>query len=170
MSKYFDIILRFLKILIWKNCMLDVNGIAHIALSVKNIAKSKKFYKELMPFLGLKLVHEGKKSIYHVGSRTGILIQEIDKNISSSDFSQNNIGLHHFCFRARKKVHIDIIKGKLIEINAKIIRGPLDGAWAPGYYYILFEDPDGIKIEVNYVPGAGLLEKDKKFNSNKDYL
>ena len=40
-----------------------------------------------------------------------------------------------------KKVHIDIIKERLIEIKAKIIRGPLDGAWAPGYYYILFEDP-----------------------------
>jgi catechol 2,3-dioxygenase-like lactoylglutathione lyase family enzyme len=46
--------------------MLDINGIAHIALSVKNISKSKSFYKELMPFLGLKLVHESKKSIYHV--------------------------------------------------------------------------------------------------------
>ena len=150
--------------------MLDINGIAHIALSVKNISKSKSFYKELMPFLGLKLVHESKKSIYHVGARTGILIQEVDKNIASSDFSQNNIGLHHFCFRARSKESIDLIKDKLLEINAKIIRGPLDGAWAPGYYYILFEDPDGIKIEVNYVPGAGVLAKDKKFNANKDYL
>jgi len=46
----------------------------------------------------------------------------------------------------------------------------LDGAWAPGYYYILFEDPDGIKIEVNYVPGAGVFAKDTKFNSDKDYL
>ena len=44
--------------------MLNVNGIAHIALSVKNIANSKDFYKKLMPFLGLKLVHEGKESIY----------------------------------------------------------------------------------------------------------
>jgi hypothetical protein len=26
---------------------------------------------------------------------------------------------------------------------------------APGYYSILFEDPDGIRIEVNYVPGKG---------------
>ena len=89
--------------------MLDINGIAHIALSVKNISKSKSFYKELMPFLGLKLVHESKKAIYHVGARTGILIQEADKNIACSDFSQNNIGLHHFCFRARSKESIDLI-------------------------------------------------------------
>ena len=150
--------------------MIDVNGIAHIALSVKSIAKSKIFYKELMPFLGLKLVHEGKKSIYHVGARTGILIQEIDKEIDSSNFNQNNIGLHHFCLRARNKKDINMLKDKLTEINAKIIRGPLDGAWAPGYYYILFEDPDGIKIEVNYVPGSGVLAKNAKLNPNNDYL
>ena len=60
-----------------------------------------------------------KKSIYHVGARTGILIQEIDEGVDSSNFNQNNIGLHHFCFRAKNKEHIDIIKDKLIEINAK---------------------------------------------------
>ena len=29
--------------------------------------------------------------------------------------------------------------------------------WAPGYYSILFEDPDGIRVEVNHVPGRGHL-------------
>jgi len=150
--------------------MLNINGIAHIALSVRNISKSKKFYNELLPFLGLTLVHEGEKSIYHVGARTGIMIQQIDKHIDSLPFNQNNIGLHHFCFRAREKKDIDIIFDKLIEMNALIIRGPLEGNWAPGYYYILFEDPDGIRLEVNYVPGEGVLDNNIEFNADKDYL
>ena len=25
-------------------------------------------------------------------------------------------------------------------------------------YYVLFEDPDGIRLEVNFVPGAGVLQ------------
>ena len=32
-----------------------------------------------MPFLGLNIIHESKKSIYFIGSRTGVLIQEINK-------------------------------------------------------------------------------------------
>jgi hypothetical protein len=28
---------------------------------------------------------------------------------------------------------------------------------APGYYSVLFEDPDGTRLEINYVPGKGLL-------------
>ena len=107
--------------------MLNINGIAHIALSVKDISESKMFYNQLLPFLGLNKVHEGKKSIYHVGARTGIMIQEIDHESKSSTFNQNNIGLHHFCFRARNKRDIDLINDKLIDMKAKIIRGPLNG-------------------------------------------
>ncbi|MCB1694474.1 MAG: hypothetical protein KDI19_17000, partial [Pseudomonadales bacterium] len=36
--------------------------------------------------------------------------------------------------------------------------GPEAGdRFAPGYYSILFEDPDGIRVEFNYVPGRGHL-------------
>jgi hypothetical protein len=28
----------------------------------------------------------------------------------------------------------------------------------PGYYSVLFEDPDGIRLEVNHVPGKGVFE------------
>ena len=157
-------------ILIGKKTVLNINGIAHIALSVKNISKSKVFYNTLLPFLGLTRVHEGDKSIYHVGARTGIMIQQIDENIDSVNFNQNNIGLHHFCFRARARKDIDLLHNKLKEMKAVIIRGPMEGNWAPGYYYILFEDPDGIRLEVNYVPGEGVLDKNNKFNSNRDYL
>jgi hypothetical protein len=29
---------------------------------------------------------------------------------------------------------------------------------------VLFEDPDGIRLEANFVPGAGVLQPDVKFN------
>ena len=32
-----------------------------------------------------------------------------------------------------------------------------EGPFAPGYYSVLFEDPDGIRLEANFVPGKGLL-------------
>ena len=151
------------------NTNISVNGIAHIALSVKSLNISKIFYKQLMPFLGLKIIHESNKSIYFIGSRTGVLIQEISKKNISSNFSQNNVGLHHFCFRAREKKHIILVENKLKKIKANIIRGPTEGAWAPGYFYILFEDPDKIRLEVNYVPDKGVLKKNIKFNPSNDY-
>ena len=98
------------------------------------------------------------------------MIQQIDENMVSANFNQNNIGLHHFCFRARERKDIDLLGNKRREMKVEIIRGPMEGNWAPGYYYILFEDPDGIRLEVNYVPGEGVLDKNNKFNANRDYL
>jgi hypothetical protein len=45
-----------------------------------------------------------------------------------------------------------------------------EGTWAPGYYYVLFEDPDGIRLEVNFVPGAGVLADGTQFNPTTGYV
>jgi hypothetical protein len=39
----------------------------------------------------------------------------------------------------------------------QIIRAPREDQWAPGYYSLLFEEPDGIRFQLNHVPGKGLL-------------
>ena len=41
--------------------------------------------------------------------------------------------------------------------------------WAPGYYSVLFEDPDGIRLEVNHVPGAGVLAEGVTFEPSDGY-
>jgi hypothetical protein len=38
-----------------------------------------------------------------------------------------------------------------------------------GYYSVLFEDPDGIRLEANFVPGAGLLEPGVSLNPTAGY-
>ncbi len=44
------------------------------------------------------------------------------------------------------------------ELAAYIVHPPEDGEqFAPGYYSVLFEDPEGIRVEVNFVPGRGHL-------------
>ena len=55
-------------------------------------------------------------------------------------------------------------------MGEQIVRGPEERTWAPGYYYVLFEDPEGIRLEVNYVPGAGLLAEGTQFNPSTDYV
>ena len=36
-------------------------------------------------------------------------------------------------------------------------RGAWEGDFAPAYYDFVFEDPDGIRLEIDFVPGKGLL-------------
>ena len=153
------------------NNKLHINGIAHIALNVSNISKSKLFYDKILPHLGMKLVHSSIKSFYYIGGRTGVLIQQLNKESleGNKKFSQNNLGLHHLCFRMKSKIAIDTFYKILLNANCNIIRGPLSGDCVPGYYYLLFEDPDNIRLEVNYVPDKGVFENKVKFNPSDDY-
>ena len=53
--------------------------------------------------------------------------------------------------------------------NARIVRPAEEGPWAPGYYSLLFEDPSGIRIEINHVPGKGVLEEGARFEPGGSY-
>jgi catechol 2,3-dioxygenase-like lactoylglutathione lyase family enzyme len=136
---------------------MEVNGIAHIFLTVSNFVRSRNFYRKLLPFLGLKPVMDHEGVYYAVGGRTGVAISAPSPEHEGTAFEQNRVGLHHLCFRARERADVDDLHAFLVSLGASIIRAPREDQWAPGYYSLLFEDPDGIGLELNYVPGKGLL-------------
>lgn len=137
--------------------MPTVNGIAHIQLTVTNMERSRPFYKKLLTGLGLTLVNDTENSIYGVGGRTGISISRAEPPFENERFKQRHPGLHHFCFRMRSNEDVDEVHQLALELGATIVHGPQQDGFAPGYYSVLFEDPDGIRIEANHVPGQGLL-------------
>jgi catechol 2,3-dioxygenase-like lactoylglutathione lyase family enzyme len=138
---------------------VEVNGIAHIQLTVNDPARCIPFWEKLCHFLEMKTLIKGEDIVYCIGSRTGILVRGAPKENRGVSFDQNRTGLHHFCFRARRREDIDTIYRFLVgELGATIIHPPEEGPkFAPGYYSVLFEDPDGIRVEMNFVPGKGHL-------------
>ena len=58
----------------------------------------------------------------------------------------------------RDLADVDAVHAFLVSIGATIVHAPQVDAFAPGYYSVLFEDPDGIRLEVNHVPGRGLFD------------
>jgi len=105
-----------------------------------------------------------------------VLNQQVKKIKKKGDrFEQQRVGLHHVCFRCYSKEDIDKFYAfavkTLVPLGGKIVHGPEVGPFAPGYYSVLFEDPDGIRLEVNFVPGAGLLGlKEPKVQGGYDKL
>jgi catechol 2,3-dioxygenase-like lactoylglutathione lyase family enzyme len=149
--------------------MIQVNGMAHVVLTVSSFERAHDFYGRLLPFLGLRQVFRGDNFAYWVGGRTALGIQRCDAAHRGETFVQSRVGLHHLCFRARSREDIEKAAQLLRELGATIVRGPQAGDWAPGYYYVLFEDPDRIRVEICHVPGAGVLAQDTEFNSGTDY-
>jgi catechol 2,3-dioxygenase-like lactoylglutathione lyase family enzyme len=136
-----------------------VNGIAHIQLTVSDPDRCLPWWEKLCGFLEMKTLIKGENIIYCIGSRTGILVRGAPDGKQRRDFDQDTAGLHHFCFRAREREDVDRIHRFVVdELDGHVVHPPEPGDnFAPGYYSVLFEDPGGIRVEVNHVPGKGHL-------------
>jgi catechol 2,3-dioxygenase-like lactoylglutathione lyase family enzyme len=127
------------------------------------------FYDALMPRLGLQAVDRAEGSIYYVGGRTALGIKRPEPELADHAHMEGAPGIDHLCFRARSREDVDELYPFVQSIGAEIVRAPEDGPWAPGYYSLSFRDPEGIRLEVNYVPGKGVLAEGASYNSAPDY-
>ena len=137
---------------------MEINGVAHTFITAGNFAPSRAFYAQLLPFLGLTVVADTTNVFYCVGGRTGFGVYAPTSQYSGQRFRQGAVGLHHHCLRARSREDVNEAHDFLVKIAAPIVHAPQEDEFAPGYYSVLFEDPDGTRLEINHVPGRGLLE------------
>jgi catechol 2,3-dioxygenase-like lactoylglutathione lyase family enzyme len=143
---------------------MEINGVAHTFITAGNFKASRDFYAQLLPFLGLKPVLDIDGFYYCIGGRTAFGVRAPTSGNEGKRFDQGSVGLHHHCWRARERADIDEAHAFLVTIGATIVHAPQQDSFAPGYYSVLFEDPDGIRLEINHIPGRGLLEPGTKIN------
>jgi catechol 2,3-dioxygenase-like lactoylglutathione lyase family enzyme len=136
---------------------MEINGVAHTFITAGDFERSRAFYRQLLPFLGMREVLDVTGTYYCVGGRTGFGVRQPSKEHVGERFVQNRVGLHHICFRVRTREEVEEVHDFLVSIGAGVVHAPQDDDYAPGYYSVLFEDPDGVRLEVNHVPGQGLL-------------
>jgi catechol 2,3-dioxygenase-like lactoylglutathione lyase family enzyme len=138
---------------------VEINGIAHIILRVARFEECVAFYDQLMPRLGLEPVLRIDDLVYYVGGRTALGIRRPEAALAGHAHQELAPGIDHLCFRARSREDVDHLHPFVEALGAEIVRAPEEGPWAPGYYSLSFRDPEGIRLEVNHVPGKGLLEE-----------
>ena len=149
---------------------IEINGVAHVILRVNRIEDCIAFYDRLMPFLGLQAVQpRADFFVYYVGGRTALGIRRADPEHADVEHVETGPGIDHLCFRARRREDVDTLYSFLKDIGADIVRAPEEGPWAPGYYSLSFRDPEGIRLELNHVPGAGLLAEGAAFVPAPDH-
>jgi len=146
---------------------MKLAGIAHVQLSVTDFPRSRAFYRALCEHFEMHCQYDvpasetDRATLYYIGGKTGLAIRPVNPEHATASFHQYKPGLHHLCFRARSREDIDdfhtFFERTLAALGGKLVQPPQDGPWAPGYYSIVFEDPDRIRLEINYVPGAGNL-------------
>ena len=53
---------------------MEINGIAHIQLTVNDLARAMPFYEEVLAFMGMKAVVKNPEFLYMIGGRTAVAI------------------------------------------------------------------------------------------------
>ena len=132
---------------------MEFAGFGHVTLTVSNFDECVKFYDRLMAQIGMRRYIENPIAVGWYADEYMFVI--IHGAPADDRFSQWRIGLHHLSFRARNRGEVDACYAMLKEIGAKIIFPAEPGPFWPGYYSVVFEDPDGTRLEMNYIPEDG---------------
>ena len=82
---------------------MEINGIAHIQLTVIRFEECRVFYRKLFELFEMKVIFDEEAVFYGVGGKTGIAISRSAPEHREDRFVQKRIGLHHLCFRLRSR-------------------------------------------------------------------
>lgn len=81
------------------------------------------------------------------------LISPANPNSPNKVHDRYSPGLHHLAFNADSREQVDNLYKLILDIGATVLDAPAQyNQYAPGYYAVFFADPDGIKLELVYMP------------------
>jgi catechol 2,3-dioxygenase-like lactoylglutathione lyase family enzyme len=132
--------------------MAEIEGIHHIALTVRDMEKSTYWYEDLF---GLTKVMEMEEPpgrpvhLYlHPGSKLLFGFHTHGEN-KAEDFSEFHTGLDHIGFGVDSRAELEAWRLRIEERN--IVHSPI--AERPYGYVLVFRDPDNIQLELYAPPG-----------------
>lgn len=112
------------------------------------------FYRELLTYLGFRIVKEHVSGFGATDGRIdGVWVSKApQKYIREINFQTT--GLNHLAFNVESKEEVDkFYKDYLVTRKISVLHEPKEyPQYVSGYYAVFFEDPDHIKLEVVYKP------------------
>ena len=150
-------------------------SISHIDISVGEPGRSIRFYGALLEALGFRrmsLEMDGFTGpnptrawwsiTYPDGGRFGIEVRPAREGKHTRRYDRYEPGPHHTAFHAADRQHVDAVHAAVRpvceETGGEVLDAPFDysdrDGYSDGYYAVFFADPDGVKLEVVYLPNA----------------
>ncbi len=128
---------------------VEVIGIDHIYLAVRDMRQSTTFYDRLMTVLAFRkneATLAGEPHVHYYNRQFGFTLRPGRPETPAHDpFAP---GLHHFCFRVLDERAVDRAAAELRAAGVEITEPKLYPEYAPDYYAIFFSDPDGVRLEI----------------------
>ena len=132
---------------------ITANSIAHIRLTVTDIARSRGFYESVFGWpVALEVPDDADDATRdRLGFLFGGVLYDIGGTLiglrpgANDSFDEDRVGLDHLCLRVASKAELDAAAAHLDDLG--ISHGPIKDI---GHAYILeFRDPDFIALELS---------------------
>ncbi len=132
-------------------------GLHHLDIVVSSLERSLPLYRELLEPLGYTELYEvvgerGEPVWYLDGEGVGASLSLRQAQTAAGPYDRYSVGLHHLAFEAESREVVDELLAWAARQGLEIENEPQEWPYVPGYYAGFFHDPDGIKLEVVYVP------------------
>ena len=120
--------------------MVRTYGLTHIAIGVRDPARSARFYQDV---LGATVIYSSGDfvQLQTPGSRDVLVFERATSNVGSSG------GIAHFGFRLVDPRDIEAAAQEVERAGGKVVR---TGEFVPGEPYLFATDPDGYEFEIWY--------------------
>ena len=129
---------------------VEVIGIDHIYLAVRDLGKAEEFYDLVMSILGFRKNKEllaSEPHVHYLNRQFGFTLRPARRD--THDHDPYAPGMHHLCFRVLGSAAVDRAVGELRAAGVDATEPKLYPEYAPDYYATFFSDPDGIRLEIN---------------------
>ena len=133
-------------------------GLHHLEIVVSSIERSLPLYRALLEPLGYT-------ELYEVVGERGEPVWDLDgegvaprfslreaQSPTAGPYDRYSVGLHHLAFEAASREAVDERLAWAAAQGLEIENEPQEWPYVPGYYAGFFHDPDGMKLEVVFVP------------------
>jgi catechol 2,3-dioxygenase-like lactoylglutathione lyase family enzyme len=132
-------------------------GLRHVALRVTNLARSRKFYEQLM---GMKAVWEpDSDNVYFSSGSDNFALHQIPASESSAYQTSTSQSLDHIGVILESPEAVDRmyreVEPRLQELGGRVVAPPKQHR--DGSYSFYVSDPDGIVIQALYEPAISKL-------------
>lgn len=128
---------------------VEVIGIDHVYVAVRDLAASTRFYDGVMAALGYRRVESaigGDPHVHYYNRQFGFSLRPARPGTPAHD--PYAPGLHHFCFRVVDERAVEQAATELRALGVDVTAGRVYPEYAPDYYAVFFDDPDGIRLEI----------------------
>lgn len=128
---------------------VEVIGIDHVYVTVRDLRRSEVFYDHVMGALGFRKGRGdmgGEPHLHYYNRHFGYSLRPAKEG--THDHDPYAPGLHHFCFRVVDEAAVDRAARTLREASGETTEPRYFPEYDLDYYATFFEDPDGMRLEV----------------------